>query len=156
MFLATCCSTVCILSILSDIAEYQRAGALFRVMPWPSCGTSTGFPSVRTKSSISSARFTPAPATMAVKDFCSAGVAVASNDAVSLSSSDSAVVSACCSPSPKNWSVNVWKKSARCWAASSFARDSELSVRTSLTRPESDIPCAIRSFSVIMSPMGAA
>ena len=91
-----------------------------------------------------------------MNDFCSAGVAVVSNDAVSLSSSDCAVVSACCSPSPKNWSVNVWKKSARCWAASSLARDSELSVRTSLTRLGSEIPCAIRSFSVIMSPMGAA
>ncbi len=155
MLLATCCSTVCILSILSDIAEYQRAGALFRLMP-STCVMSSGFPSGRMKSSMPSARSTPGPATMAVKAFCSAWVAVVSNAAVSLSSSDSAVVSACCSPSPKNWSVNVWKNSARCWAASSLARASELSVRTSLTRLGSEIPWAIRSFRVIMSLIGGA
>ena len=103
-----------------------------------------------------SARFTPGPATVVLKEFCSAGVAVVSNDALSLSSSDSAVVSACCSPSPKNCCVNAWKKSARCWEASSFARDSELSVRTSLARLESEVPCAIWSFMMIMSLMGAA
>jgi hypothetical protein len=87
---------------------------------------SSGFPSMRIRSSMPSARSTPGPATTVMNDFCSAGVAVVSNDAVSPSSSDCAVVRACCSPSPKNWSVNVWKKSARCWAASSLARDSEL------------------------------
>ena len=101
MFLATSSSTACILSILSDIAEYQRAGAFFRLMP-SICVMSARFPSPRMRSSISSATFTPCPATVVVKEFCSAGVAVASNDALSLSSSDSAVVSACCSPSPKN------------------------------------------------------
>ena len=59
MFPATSCSTACILSILSDIAEYQRAGALFRLMP--SCVMSAGFPVTRAGPRLRPPIFIPPP-----------------------------------------------------------------------------------------------
>ena len=89
------------------------------------------------------AAFTCGPDTVRSYVLCSAAVAVVSNAATSVSSSDWAVIRDCCTPSANSCWLNALYSSARCWAAWSLARASESSVWTSLTRMESEVPCAI-------------